>query len=58
MQQFEPPPRQRIGRGFWGVEQFTRCDADARPRLIRALEDSPFYTRSLVETSLMASASP
>ena len=52
LQQFEPPPRQRIGRGFWGVEQFTRCDADVKPRLIRALEDSPFYTRSLVETSL------
>ncbi|HSO48340.1 MAG TPA: carotenoid 1,2-hydratase, partial [Rhizobiaceae bacterium] len=52
IEEFAPPPRQRIGRGFWGVEMFTRCDAVERPCLVRALEDGPFYTRSLVETAI------
>jgi carotenoid 1,2-hydratase len=50
--EFAPPPRQRIARGFWGVEMFTRCDEGAKPHLVRALEDGPFYTRSLVETTI------
>jgi carotenoid 1,2-hydratase len=52
IEEFVPPQRQRVGRGFWGVEMFTRCDEGARPHLFRALEDGPFYARSLAETTL------
>ena len=40
------PPRQDLPRGLWGVERATH--GTNRPRLLRSLEDSPFYTRSLI----------
>ncbi|NBB46817.1 carotenoid 1,2-hydratase [Rhizobium sp. CRIBSB] len=49
---FAPPPRQRLARGFWGVEGGVACDMGTVPRVIRKLEDSPFYRRSLVTTRL------
>jgi carotenoid 1,2-hydratase len=41
-----------LGKGFWRVERATRADPGSSPRVIRRLEDAPFYTRSLIETSL------
>lgn len=35
--------------GWWGVERSTRAHGDAR--IVRTLEDTPFYTRSLLQTS-------
>lgn len=41
-----------LGRGLWGVARPVRADVGSRPRIARALEDTPFYTRSLVHASL------
>lgn len=49
---FEPPPRQPLPRGFWGVSGGIACDGDTQPRRLARLEDTPFYTRSLVATRL------
>jgi carotenoid 1,2-hydratase len=40
-----PAPIWRMGRG-------TRCDAGGSPRILRTLEDSPFYNRSLMRTQV------
>lgn len=44
------PERRELPKAFWGVKGGIACDATERPSIRRALEDSPFYTRSLVET--------
>lgn len=53
---FSPPHRRRLPRGFWGVQGGICCDADGTPRQLRKFEDSPFYSRSLVETRLAGEA--
>lgn len=49
---FEPPPAAALPRGFWGVARPARSE-DGRARLVRALEDTPFYTRSEIRTRLL-----
>lgn len=49
---FPMPERQNLPGAFWGVKGGIACDPTQRPRLIRPLEDTPFYTRSLVDTVL------
>lgn len=49
----EPPPRADLPPGrIWRVERPTRADTGPPPRLVRTLEDTPFYTRSEIETRL------
>ncbi len=48
----EPPPERRLPSTGWGVRRHTRADAGFGPRVIKTLEDSPFYSRSLLETRL------
>lgn len=45
---FTPPPRQPLPGCFWGMARHVQSDAQHPPRLLRTLEDSPFYARSLV----------
>ena len=40
----------RLPAGWWGVDRATRGHGDAS--VVRTLEDTPFYTRSLLRTSL------
>lgn len=47
----EAPPLADLPRGLWGMTRQTRCEA-GRANVHRGLEDAPFYTRSLVETTL------
>jgi len=50
---FAAPPRQALPRTAWRVARSMRSDADAAPpRVLRALEDTPFYSRALLESSL------
>ena len=46
------PQRRDLPKGFWGMRGGIACDDAAQPKIERRLEDSPFYTRSLVETVL------
>jgi carotenoid 1,2-hydratase len=48
---FDAPPMTALPRTFWGIDRRTR--ADARCEVLRTLEDSPFYARSLLSTRLL-----
>jgi carotenoid 1,2-hydratase len=48
MTTIQPPPRRRLPSTFWRMPRTLRSDAFDRPRVRRTLEDTPFYTRSLV----------
>ncbi len=49
-QTFSPPDMRPLKRTGWRVRRSVRSDGDAR--VIRTLEDAPFYARSVVEASL------
>ena len=44
--------RTPLGRGAWGVPLRSACDGGGGARLVRRLEDSPFYARGIAETEL------
>ena len=46
------PERKDLPPGFWGVRGGVACDGDRTPALAMRLEDSPFYTRALIKTTL------
>ena len=48
----EVPRRRRLEPTRWGLERPTRTDADGDAVVLRTLEDTPFYSRSLIQTSL------
>ena len=49
---FPPPSPAPLPISGWRVARATRSD-DASARLLRTLEDTPFYARSVVETTLL-----
>ncbi len=49
---FEPPPRQTLARTKWRIERHMRSEPGEPARVLQTLEDTPFYTRSLLESSL------
>jgi len=50
---FPPPPGVRLPCGRWRVERATRAEPGAAaPAVLETLEDTPFYARSLVSTTL------
>jgi carotenoid 1,2-hydratase len=49
---FAPPPRHPLPRTAWRVARSMRSDAGAAPRVAQTLEDTPFYSRSLLQSSL------
>ena len=46
------PPRAALPGTFWRVPRVARSD-NGDPRLVKTLEDTPFYARSLVSASLL-----
>ncbi len=48
----EAPRRHALPRTRWGLGRSTRTTADQPPRVLRTLEDTPFYARALVQASL------
>ena len=53
VREFIPPPQICLPNGFWGVKRKTRSEASSGTAIRRVLEDSPFYTREVVETRLL-----
>ena len=49
---FAPPEAVRLPRTLWGVGRGTRAEGGAA-RVVRTLEDGPFYARSILETGLL-----
>lgn len=48
---FEPPPVAELSRPLWRMPRRTRSGRP--PRVIRTLEDAPFYSRSVISASLL-----
>ncbi len=49
---FDAPPEAALGRSAWGVRRSTRADTGALPRVVKTLEDTPFYARSVISTRI------
>ena len=49
---FDPPPLAHLPRTGWRVARHTRADGGGA-RVVRALEDAPFYARSVIDTHLL-----
>ncbi|WP_306132918.1 carotenoid 1,2-hydratase [Roseivivax marinus] len=47
-----PPPERPMRRSLWGVRRTAHGDTDSRPRQVKPMLDAPFYSRSVVETTL------
>ena len=50
---FEAPPPARLKKSFWGMRRSTRAERGVEAKVLETLEDSPFYTRSVVGTRLL-----
>ena len=55
VEQMPPPPLAPLPRTLWRMAQDTRADAGHTPVLVRRLEDTPFYARSVIDTRLYGS---
>jgi len=49
---FEPPPRQVLPRTRWQIDRHLRSEPGEPARVQQTLEDTPFYTRSLLDSTL------
>jgi carotenoid 1,2-hydratase len=49
---FDAPPRQSLPKTGWRIERRMRSDADRPVAVIDTLEDTPFYERSVLASSL------
>ncbi|MEY2687097.1 MAG: hypothetical protein RL375_1295 [Pseudomonadota bacterium] len=47
---FMPPPEHHLSPSLWRLARHQRCDPGHAPTLVRSLEDTPFYSRSLIDT--------
>lgn len=54
----EPPPTVGLPKTGWRIVRQTRADEGHGARVVKTLEDAPFYSRSLLETRLLGAASP
>jgi carotenoid 1,2-hydratase len=54
-----PPPLVKLPSSFWWrCPRTTRSEGAVRPRVLRTLEDSPFYSRTLLECTLFGERTP
>ena len=50
---FAAPPRYPLPTSGWRIARQVRGEAEAAPRLMRTLEDTPFYVRSQIASRLL-----
>lgn len=50
---FVPPPPVTLSRTGWRVHRSVRSDRPEAPRVVKTLEDAPFYARSIVSGHLL-----
>jgi carotenoid 1,2-hydratase len=58
IERLEPPPATVLPKTGWRVARHTRADAGHAVRVVRTLEDAPFYSRSLLDTYLLGRRTP
>ncbi|MCU0800298.1 MAG: carotenoid 1,2-hydratase [Rhodobacteraceae bacterium] len=52
LREITPPPLTRFARTRWQVARDTRADPGTKPRQVMPMLDAPFYSRSVVETTI------
>lgn len=53
IEEFAAPARQRLPTcPIWRIPRATRSDSQRPPRVLKTLEDTPFYARSMVQAAL------
>jgi carotenoid 1,2-hydratase len=52
----DPLPLTVLPRTGWRIARQTRADAGYRVRVVKTLEDAPFYSRSVLQTQLFGAA--
>jgi carotenoid 1,2-hydratase len=52
MEDLEALPLVELPGTSWGIARRTRADARTQPEVVKALENAPFYSRTLLQTSL------
>ena len=52
-EEFLPPAAMRLPDTLWRVNRTTPADADHEARVIKTLEDAPFYARSVLSSRLL-----
>ncbi|MEL6360535.1 MAG: carotenoid 1,2-hydratase [Pseudomonadota bacterium] len=53
LEMFKGPPIQPMpSTPIWRITRRTRCEKSSSPRIVKTLEDVPFYSRSVIETRL------
>lgn len=50
---FTPPPTAPLPSTGWRIARETRSDAPAQTGVVRTLEDTPFYARSIIRSELL-----
>ena len=58
VEHIEPPPSAALPRTGWRLARSTRADAASETRLVQTLEDAPFYSRSVLHTSVHGVRAP
>ncbi|MGB5734550.1 MAG: carotenoid 1,2-hydratase [Thiohalocapsa sp.] len=54
LHKFDPPPNHRLPRTpIWRVARGSQADDGHPPSVVKTLEDTPFYSRSVIETHLL-----
>ena len=46
------PPSYPLPKTLWRIDRNARCDPGVRPSVVKTLEDTPFYARSIIQTHL------
>lgn len=54
----EIPPLATLPSTGWRLARHTRADSARDARIVKTLEDGPFYSRSLLSTNLLGAAAP
>jgi len=55
---FEAPPQRALAGTLWRVDRETRCDDGTNASIAETLEDSPFYARSVVDSTILGVRAP
>lgn len=50
VENFDAPPDHQLPVSHWRLPRSQRCEAGQQPHVVKTLEDTPFYSRSLVDT--------